>query len=316
LNPARTYSPPTELANRLTRESPPNPLFGRREAALYFGIVILWGTSWIALRWQLGNIPPEVSVFWRFLAAATIMFALAVWRRERLRFSVADHGVFALMGCGLFSLNFLSFYHAGLYVPSGLLAVMFSLASVGNLVIAALVTRRLPRPRMAIGGLMGVTGVALMYLPQLSRGTGGGAMGLMFGALGTTCFCLGNLASLAARRRGASLVSSSAWGMFYGCLVLGAICLARDVTFGFDWTPAYLLSFVWLAGPCSVGAFLVYLALVDRIGAPRAAYATVLFPVVSLTISTFAETYAWTPFAIVGVAFALIGNVAMLARSL
>jgi len=290
------------------------PAFGLREGALYLAIVVLWGTSWIAIRLQLGIISPEVSVLWRFLAASIILFAVAGLRGERLAVPLRDHAVLALMGCTMFSANFLLFYYAGLHLPSGLLAVMFSLASVVNLMIATLATRRLPRARLAVGALMGVVGVALMYLPQFSRGGGQAGLGLVLGALGTLCFCLGNLASVAARGRGVSLVSSTAWGAFYGVATLLAVCLASGASFAVDWRPTYLLTLAWLAGPCSAGAILVYLALVDRIGAPRASYATVLFPIVSLSISTFAEDYAWSAPAVIGIAFALIGNVVVLGR--
>jgi drug/metabolite transporter (DMT)-like permease len=160
---------------------------------------------------------------------------------------------------------------------------------------------------------MGALGVALMYLPQFSTGAGG-SKGLMFGALGTLFFCVGNLASVAARRRGASLVSSTAWGFVYGVLVILVACLSSGARFIVDPSPGYLLSLAWLAGPCSIGAILVYLALVDRIGVARASYATVLFPVLSLAISTFAEGYAWTPSAVAGVVVALAGNVVMQTR--
>jgi drug/metabolite transporter (DMT)-like permease len=306
---------PSRAKSRSESPERGGPSFGWREGALYLAIVLLWGTSWIALHLQLGVVAPEVSVLWRFVLADAIMFAIALTRRERLAFPIGDHIVFALMGCGLFSSNFLLFYYSGLHIPSGLLGVMFSLASVGNLLIATVVTRKPPRARLAIGGIMGTAGVALMYLPQMSQGAGGAGLGLLLGALGTLCFCLGNLAAVSARRRGASLVSSSAWGMLYGGAALLALCLARGASFAIEPTHAYLLALAWLAGPCTVGAFLVYLALVDRIGAPRASYATVLFPVVSLTISTFAEGYVWTLPAIIGIAVVLVGNVFVLARS-
>ena len=78
------------------------------------------------------------------------MFALVVIRRGRLRFGWYAHGIFAMLGVLLFSTSFIAFYHASTLLASGLLAVVFSLASIVNLLIGVLCGDRAgPRRRRA-----------------------------------------------------------------------------------------------------------------------------------------------------------------------
>jgi drug/metabolite transporter (DMT)-like permease len=127
-------------------------------------------------------------------------------------------------------------------------------------------------------------------------------------------FCGGNIAATAVRRRGASLVASTVWGMVYGTACLALVALLRGQDFRIETTPRYLGSLVYLACIASVVAFAAYMRLLDRIGAARAGYTTVLIPVVALLISTVAEGYRWTVPALAGLALVLAGNWLVLTR--
>src|SRR3712207_518680 len=286
------------------------------DLGLYVVTVLVWGTSWIAMKGQLGAVSPEVSTFWRFLLAAPLMWLWAALKGERLAWPLADHLRFAASGAFLFSLNLMLFLYAANYLASGLLAVVFSLLSILNLLMGALALGQPVEGRVAAGGLLGVLGVALLYWPEFSRaGLGGGALiGLSLALCGTLSFCLGNLAATMAQRRGVPMLAATAWGMTYGVAVLGLIALVRGQAFAVEWTARYLGATVYLALFASVVAFASYLTLLRRIGAARAGYATVLFPVVALTVSTLVEGYRWTLPAALGAALALAGNVLVLRR--
>jgi drug/metabolite transporter (DMT)-like permease len=188
------------------------PLRGR-DIAAYAATVFFWGTSWIALRAQLGVVPPEVSIFWRFVIAAALMWIWVLSRGEQVRFDRQDH--LRLLGTGLclFSINFTLFYYGGLSVPSGLLSVVFSLASIGNLLLGALFLRQRIEKRVALGAMIGAAGIACLFWPEIAQtGAGGGALGgLALCVGGTTFFCLGNLISTLVQRRGVPLLSAVAW---------------------------------------------------------------------------------------------------------
>lgn len=290
------------------------PRMSAQDFGLYAATVFVWSTSWIALRAQLGVVAPEVSVFWRFVLAAGAMLVLVAGRAERMRYPLADHLLFLATGLCMFSGNFILFYYGGLTIPSGLLAVVFSLASVINLALGALLLGQPVEPRVAAGGALGVSGVCLLFWPQIA-GAGidhGAAVGLGLCVAGTICFCLGNLVSTMIQRRGTPMMAATTWGMVYGVVVLGCVSLVRGQSFVIEPTLVYVGALLYLAIPSSVVAFTCYLTLLRRIGAARAGYATVLFPVVALAISTVAEGYRWTLPAVAGAALALLGNLLVL----
>jgi drug/metabolite transporter (DMT)-like permease len=282
---------------------------------LYALTVLAWSASWFAISLQVGVVSPEVNLIWRFSIATVLMFAWVLLSRRRLAFPLSDHLRFAALGILMFSSNFLLFYYGALYLVSGLLSVVFSLASVVNMLLAAVVTREPPSPRVLIGGLAGFAGIALMFYPEMAaHGLSGSTLtGLLFCVGGTLCFCTGNLLSAVNQRRGLPIVSVNAWGMLYGTLWSTALALLLGKPFIVEPTLSYFGALIFLAVVSTVVAFAAYLTLLGRIGAARAGYSTVMFPVFALLISTALEGYAWTPYAISGLALVAIGNVLVIA---
>jgi len=297
-------------------------------ALLFATVVFCWGFTWYAIALQLGSVAPEVSILWRFLLAAAVFWAgLAVTGRLR-RARARQHLWFAAMGLTLFGLNFLLVYGATLYVASGIVSVVFTLSTVFNAFNQWLFLGRRPSPRVLLGGLLGTAGVGLLFGEAFLHVAVGSeaALGVALVLLGTYVFSLGNLVSLRVTGPGAGpgpeegagkgidLPNAIARGMTWGALFLALFALARGSAFVVEWTPVYLLSLLYLAVPGSVVAFLAYLSLLRRVGADRAAYATVLFPVVALTVSTLFEGYLWTPWSLAGLPLVLLGNLVIFAR--
>jgi len=282
---------------------------------LYAISVLVWGSSWIAMHYQVDTtVPPEVSVVWRFAIAAPLMFVAAIARGESLRFPLADHRYLIGLGAGIFSTNFILYYHAAQYVASGLLSIAFSLAAVCNVVLAALIFGARIERRAVIGGILGVGGVAAMFYPELGGLSfdGTAMLGLMLALVGTLSFSLANMVSVAAQRRRLPIFASTAWGMTYGAGFVTLVALARGQAFTIDWSIGYLGGLVYLSILGSFVAFGVYFTLLGRIGAARAGYTTVMYPVVALVISTFVEDYRWSLLSACGLAAVLLGNVLIL----
>jgi drug/metabolite transporter (DMT)-like permease len=284
--------------------------------ALLAAVVFGWSTSWIAAKLQTGVIAPEVSVFWRFLIAAPLVFLYARFAGGKLRFAAREHLAFAAMGVLIFSTNFVLVYHGALFLTSGLLSVVFALASIINLVLARLIFGDPISWKVGMGGLLGFTGVALMFEPEIEKAAGGTGVltGLAFCVAGTFSFCCGNMISTWLQRRRVPVIGASAWGMLYGTLWTGLMALATGARFTVELTWPYLGGLVWLVVFSTVGAFLTYLTLLGRVGAARAGYATVLFPVFALAISAAFEGYRFTDFALIGLACVAIGNGLVLRR--
>ena len=283
---------------------------------LYAVTVLFWGVSWLAIKFQLGVVAPEVSLVYRFALAAAIMVAFCLAARRPMRFSPAEHGFFALQGVLLFSTNYYLIYQGTQYLTSGLVAVIFSMVVVVNIAGGAFFFGAPVRPRVVAGALLGIGGMALIFGPEiqssdLSQST---LLGAALCLAGTVAAALGMLTSARNQRHMLPVIQTNAYGMAYGAGFLVAFTVANESTYDFDPSVAYVGSLLFLAVFASVVAFWSYLTLVGRIGADRAGYATVLFPVVALGISTVYEGYLWTAEAALGVGLVLLGNALVLTR--
>lgn len=277
-------------------------------AVLYGLVVLIWGTTWIALKWQLGPVPIALSIAYRFGLAALVLFAWLTWRRQLvLPRGKALIWVLAQGGC-LFCLNFVCFLNASQTVASGLVAVVFSSAALWNALLARLVHGRAIAPQVLAGGALGLTGLVLLFWPEI-RGGHATAAGLAWALGGTLCFSTGNLLSAALQKEGLKPVQTNAWGMAVGTAILTGYALVAGVPFAFDASARYVGALLYLAIPGSVIGFTAYLTLVGRLGPERAAYSTVLFPVVALNVSAWAEGYRWTAPALIGLLLVMAGNV-------
>ena len=277
---------------------------------LYAVVVFGWSTSWFPLKMQLGVVAPEVSLFWRFVIASFLMFVISFATRQSLRFSWRTHLRIAALGLCLFSVNFTLFYYAGLDTSSGLLAVMFSMASLINVLMVAILTRTKPKQTHMVAALVGIGGVALLFWPELQI-SDTAVITILLCFMGTLFFCTGNMVSASAQKAGFSVIGTASWGMHYGAGYLGVLAAFRGQEFIIEPTFMYVTSLIWLALISSVITFSAYLMLIGRIGAGRTGYATVIFPVFALLISTFLESYIWTWFSLSGLALVVLGNVIM-----
>lgn len=286
----------------------------KSDIVLYVITVLIWGSSWIATHYQAASIAPEVSIVWRYGFATPLMFAITVYRGERLRYRLVDHGYFVALGLCIFSINYMLFYHAAQHVSSGLLSIEFTLAAVGNVLLGTVVFGTRIEGRAILGGLIGIVGVAAMFYPQIKglRLDGGALLGFVLGLVATSCFCIGNMVSLSAKRRNLPVFATLSWAMLYGTAIVALVGIAKGEAFVMEWSPIYLGSLVYLVLLASVVGFGTYFTLLNRIGAARVGYSTVLYPVVALAASTWLEDYRWTPVAVAGLACVLCGVILVL----
>jgi drug/metabolite transporter (DMT)-like permease len=284
--------------------------------SLYTITVIVWGLSWHAILYQVG-VAPELSIAYRFLLAAVIMVAFCVVTRRRLMFRPRDYGLMAVLGLFLFCINYILFYYAASYLATGLLAVVFSMITVLNMVNAAILFRQKIEGRVAIAAGFGLVGLALTFWSDI-----GGhelnhrvVVGLVLGLLGTLCASFGNMASIGLGKRGIGVVESNTISMSIGAAASFAFAMLNGAPLVYNPAPSYTISLLFLALFATVIGFGAFLTLARRIGAARAAYTSVLFPILALALSAWFENYRPHPEAILGVALILIGNVFALRRA-
>jgi len=282
----------------------------------YAGVILIWGTTWFAILFQLGQVEPLVSIIYRFAIAALILMIYCLAAGKRMRFPLRDHLFMALMGAFLFALNYWMFYVAELYLASGLVAVVFSTMVIWNILFGALFIGTPVRPKVVIGSVFGLTGIVLVFWPELVsfKLSDKGVLGLLLSLAATVSASLGNIASARNQMGGIPVVQANAWGMTYGTTFMVIVALLTGKEFTFQATVPYISSLLYLAVFGSVFAFGMYLTLIGRIGADRAAYTTLLFPVVALVLSMAFEGYRGSVGAMVGVILILAGNYIVLRK--
>ncbi|UUY06424.1 DMT family transporter [Pseudomonas sp. J452] len=279
--------------------------------SLYLLTVLIWGTTWIALKLQLGEVAIPVSIAYRFALAALVLFAILLLSGRLQPMNRRGQLICLAQGLCLFCINFMCFYTASQWIPSGLVAVIFSTATLWNALNARIFMGRRIAANVLAGGALGMLGLGLLFWPQLAghEASRESLIGLGLALIGTLCFSAGNLLSSLQQQAGLRPLTTNAWGMLYGALLLVGYCLVSDIPFTFEYSTRYVGTLLYLAIPGSVIGFTAYLTLVGRLGPERAAYCTVLFPVVALNISVFAEGYQWTAPALFGLLLVMLGNV-------
>jgi len=283
---------------------------------LFAACVAIWGTTWLAITFQLGSVAPELSVSYRFLLAAALIAAYCRGRRLPLAFSASQHAALAVLGVLMYSAGYMLVYHAELHVISGLLAVGYSASPLLAMFGLRIFFGQAMTRRMAAGSLLGIAGIALVFWPELDRGghPGNVALGAIFTAIAVLITAAANLVAYRNHQKGLHGWPTMAWSMGYGGLASLAVALALGRPLAFETTPTYLLSLAYLTVAGSILTFGAYLTLLGRIGAARASYVGVMVPIVALLVSSVFEGFRWHVLTLLGIAVTVAGNVLVLRR--
>jgi drug/metabolite transporter (DMT)-like permease len=297
---------------------------------LFVTAVLVWGTTWHAIHYQLPHVTPEVGVALRFGLAGAGLLLICIWRGERWRLTRAEHLRVAFQGVFMYSVAYLCVYHGERHVPSGLVAVGYSASPLVMGVASHLLWRTPLTRRLLMGGTLGLAGVVLIFWPEIRaalsgdysrwmgdaanlpagahRITGQAALGLAFTVGAVLLSAVGSLVASRNASVGLSLWPTMAWGMLWSSLVSGAVALALGHTLVLPASLSFWLSLLYLSAFGSVVAFACYLLLQQRWGPGQASMVGVATPVLALTVSSVFEGYRPGLLALVGVGLAVAGN--------
>ncbi|HEY6048643.1 MAG TPA: DMT family transporter [Sphingomicrobium sp.] len=278
----------------------------------------IWGSTWIVIRGQLGTVPPQWSVAYRFAIAATAMFALAAWKGEDLRIGRKGLLIAVFLGFTQFCLNFDAVYLAERHITSGVVATVFALLLIPSSLLGWALLGQRPTARFAWSSLVAVAGVVLLFVHELRahaasvRAVAAG-IGLTFvGMLGAST---ANVAQARPEVRRFPLFALLAWSMAAGALIDAIIATVMTGAPSFDPSTGYVAGLLYLSLAASVLNFSLYYPVIRRIGPAKTAYSSVLVPIIAMGFSTWLEDYRWTVLSVAGAALALGGMAAALSRS-
>ena len=289
------------------------PNSSRLAILLPFGIVtLIWGSTWLVIRGQLGVVPPGWSVTYRFLVAGIVMLSVAALRRERLRLDARGWGFAALLGLTQFCLNFNCVYRAEQFITSGLVAVVFALMLLPNALFGQIFLGQKLGRQLILGMGVAMAGVTLLFVREARidpHGPGQVLIGIGFTLVAILAASTANIMQGTATARAYPMIPMLGVAMLIGAAIDGCAALVLSGAPVIEWSWTYLAATLYLGVFASAIAFTLYFRVLRVIGPAKAAYSGVITPVIAMALSTLFEGYVWSGLAAGGAALVLGGLV-------
>ena len=283
---------------------------------LFVATVLIWGSTFLVITLQLGEVAPAVSVVYRFGMGTLILFSWCAWRGERLWIDLRCQPLLMMQGLLTFGLTYVCTYEAQGYLISALVAVLFALMVFWNALGARLFFATSVTWHVVCAAALSICGVVLLFSHSLvqawhtAEGPGGNGflLGLVLAVVATLASSGGNMVAVrTGREHDNSVFVTTAWAMFWGMLSVAIWALITGQTWHLPVRPVYWISMLYLALFGSVIAFTAYFTLINRIGPGKAAYTGVMTPVVSVLLSMRFEGYQPGAIGFLGMALCLAG---------
>ena len=278
---------------------------------LFLITLFCWSPTWYLIKFQLGYVDPLVSVFYRFLIAAIIIFIYLVIKNKNLKFSINHHFWFLFFGTCLYSINYVFFYLSNTYLISAFPAIVFSTVVIMNILGETFYFKKKPSLKTLIGATIGMIGIIIIFNDEIFNFslTEGTHIGLFLALIGTFCASTGNMVYQRNLNNNFPVIQTIAYAMLYGSLVTLMATQVRGAELLFENSISYISSLLYLAIFGSIFAFVSYLKLLEKVGPGRAGYVGVVMPVLALMISTIFEKLEWQIDLIIGLPILIIGAI-------
>jgi drug/metabolite transporter (DMT)-like permease len=278
---------------------------------LFLITLFCWSPTWYLIKFQLGYVDPLVSVFYRFLIAAIIIFIYLILKNKNLKFSISYHFWFLFFGICLYSINYVFFYLSNTYLISAFPAIVFSTVVIMNILGETFYFKKKPSFKTLIGAIIGMIGIIIIFNDEIFNFslTEGTHIGLFLALIGTFCASTGNMVHQRNLNNNFPPIPTIAYAMLYGSLVTFFVTQIRGAELLFENSISYVTSLLYLSIFGSIFAFVSYLKLLERVGPGRAGYVGVVMPVLALIISTIFEKLEWQNDLIIGLPILIIGAV-------
>jgi drug/metabolite transporter (DMT)-like permease len=277
---------------------------------LFSAVVLIWGSTWLAITFQFGEVDPTLSVAYRFLIAAIILLAYSKYKKLSLKLPRHIHFKMAGVGLCLYTLDYTMLYQSQQYIISAIVALMSSGMVYINVVLRRVLLKKPIRTEVMIGATLGMLGIGLIFLPEFSKVSANQylMLGISFALASFFFASLGNVISERILDHGTPVIQMNFWAMSYGVVFIFAAAWFNGAQFTLPTNPEYYYSILYLSVFGSVLAFGAYMQLVKQMGSDKAAYVVLIYPIVALILSTLFEGYQWQLEAFIGVAIVLLGN--------
>lgn len=274
---------------------------------------LIWGSTFWAITLELGEVPPAVSVVYRFGLAAATLFLLCRARGDRLLLPWRTQRWMMLQGFLTFGLSYVCTYHAEQYLVSALVAVLFALMVFWTPICSRIGFGTPIAARTWSAGIAAFVGVVLLFYHSIGAAlreiSAGGAGSFLLGAAlavaASVASSAGSVVVSKVRAQSSNVMLTMAWSMFWGSAMVALWALLTGQHFALPHAPSYWMGLVYLSIFGSVIAFNCYFTLINRIGAQKAVYIGVVTPVISVLLSIRLEHYRPGPVEFLGMVVCL-----------
>jgi drug/metabolite transporter (DMT)-like permease len=243
---------------------------------LYAINVLIWSSTWVAIKIGLEDVPPLLSAGVRFAIAGGALLALARALGRPLK---TDWRLASVLGLLPFAAAYGLIYWGEQYVPSGLAAVLFGVMPLYSATLAAVALADEPlRARLVAGIAVAIGGLSLAFGESIALGDAKWAL------LAASACALAPLASaignVAIKRRGQRLdpIALNGWAMLGGGALLLAVSAPAEDWAGAAWSAQAIGSVAYLAAIGSAFAFVTLTVLLRELPAVTVSYITLLLP--------------------------------------
>jgi len=295
----------------VTGDTPPQST--RAAILIPFAVVtLIWGSTWLVIRDQLAVVPPSWSVTYRFIVAGLAMVVVAKVKGERFALNARGWAFAAAIGIFQFCLNFNFVYRAEHYITSGLVAVVFAILLVPNALFARVLLGQRMGGQLIAGSAVAMAGIALLFLHEARTGPTGAAAtlaGIGFTALAILSASVANVLQATPTARRYPMMATLAVAMLLGAAIDGATAWWLTGPPVVEMRAGYWAGILYLGLAGSAIAFPLYYRVLRVIGPAKAAYSSVIVPVIAMLLYTVFEGYRWSPLAAAGAALAGVGLV-------
>jgi drug/metabolite transporter (DMT)-like permease len=290
---------------------PPYRVSRRLDGLVWLTLCGIWGSTWLAIKLGLRDLPPITFAGIRFALAGTVLFAIIWLSRARLPRSSRDWILLGYTGLLSITVNYALVFWGEQYISSGLAALLSATVPLFGLPLAHRYLQSEPLTLWkAVGVVSGVLGVAVVFSGEL--GIGGpialwASVGIIIAALATAH--AGVLVKAGATHIEPSVLAGVQ--MVGGCVPLLIVGIAMEGSpLDFDWTPLALACLAYLTIVGSVIAFLMYYWLIRHTEVTGVLMIPLVTPLVAVLFGVLfaGETIGWHT-AVGGVA--IIGGVAL-----
>jgi drug/metabolite transporter (DMT)-like permease len=293
-----------------TEESAEVSLLTPRILIPFLLVSLIWGSTWLVIKDQISEVPPSWSVSYRFIVAAAAMFMLAAYKRLSFRLDRTGYLFALILGLFQFSFNFNFVYNAELFITSGLVAVLFALLMVPNAIMGRIFLGHKISGAFLGGSAIAAVGIALLFWHEYRASPASLGQVLIGAALafgGIMSASIANVMQAGKRLKSYPIITVLAWAMLFGALINVALSWITVGPPVYETRAAYWGGIVYLGVIGSVVTFPLYFSMIREIGPGKAAYSSVLVPVVAMILSTVFEAYVWTWLPAAGAVLAMAG---------